>query len=394
MSSSDRFPLITLQPASDFNNAWVALLLEADAPLDGRVLARLLNDHALREVLDSIACVAAVDPLHIDAALAAGLPAHRLILRFPVALATDPAQHATLAALHQAGFGLMASGFPSAGAALCPEIVSLAVACRGHSAPAGFGDWLRKLPGPHLALGAGENACPGFCKFHWLAGHLAGHASLTPKGDPTARSLLLKLLALVTSDADSAEIEAVIKRDTNLSYHLLKLVNSVAFSPAHKIDNFGQAIALLGQRQLQRWLQLLLYARSPGSAAASPLLPRAALRASLMEELAKRLHLPRAVQDHAFMAGMFSWLDILFGQPLAELIAPLQLPDDVVRALTGGTADGRGQLGDLLAAVIASEDRPAATLADALMTAGVDRETWAAALIAAVRWAVQVSREM
>jgi EAL and modified HD-GYP domain-containing signal transduction protein len=276
---------------------------------------------------------------------------------------------------------------------LCAEITSLAVACPGHSMPAGFGDWLRKLPGPHLALGTTESVCPGFCKFHWLAGHLAGHVTLTPKGDPTTRTLLLKLLGLVTSDADSNEIEAVIKRDTNLSYHLLKLVNSVAFPHAHRIDNFTQAITLLGRRQLQRWLQLLLYSRSQGSGAASPLLPRAALRANLMEELARRLHCSRDMQDHAFIAGMFSLLDILFGLPLAELIEPLNLPEEIVVALTGAAADGRGQLGDLLAAVIASEGRPAATLADALAVAGIDREEWAAALTTAMRWAVQVSRE-
>lgn len=215
--------------------------------------------------------------------------------------------------------------------------------------------------------------------------------STTPKksGDPTARGILLKLLSLVTSDADSTEIEAVIKRDPNLSYHLLKLVNSVAFAPGKKITNFGQAIALLGRRQLQRWLQLLLYARPQGSATASPLLPRAALRASLMEALVKRQGLPHEAQDHAFMVGMFSLLEALFGMPLSEVITPLNLTEDVIQALT----TRNNPLGSLLAIVIASEAAPGDALTEALNAQGIANDTWAAALAEAVRWAVQVSRE-
>lgn len=392
MNSVNTVPLITLQPVADFKNAWVALLLEGNTAFDNATLARLLNEHGLAGMLESIVCVASVDPTKMDPAFADGLPrelAQRFVLRFPVSVGADPAQHAKLAALHDAGFPLMTTGYPEAGATLFSGIASLAVTCPGHAMPAGFGDWLRKLPGPHLALGTTENVCPGFCKFHWLAGHVAGNASLTPQGDPTTRGLLLKMLSLVTTDADSVEIEALIKRDTNLSYHLLKLVNSVAFSPSKKIDNFAQAIALLGRRQLQRWLQLLLYARPQGSDTASPLMPRAALRAGLMEGLARRLGLSREQQDRAFMTGMFSLLDILFGVPLAGIIAPLNLSADVIQALT----TGNGQLGNMLTAVTASEGPPSTVLADALAATGIAYAEWADTLAEAMRWAVQVSKE-
>ena len=204
-----------------------------------------------------------------------------------------------------------------------------------------------------------------------------------------SRNLLLKLLVLVTSDADSGAIGNLIKHDPNLAYHLLKLVNSPAFAPDRKITGFAQAIVLMGHRQLQRWVQLLLYARPPGSTVASPLLPRAALRASLMEALARRTGLSHEQQDLAFMTGMFSLLETLFGTPLAAIIAPLNLDEGVVQALTAGT----GRFGALLAAVVASEGPPSAPLAAALDTIGVTYEDWAAALAAAARWAVLVSQE-
>lgn len=381
--------MITLQPAVDFNNAWVALLLEGDRPLDNAALAHLLHGCQLADILDAVVLVARVDPAQIDPALAAGLPRDRVALRFPVATGADPACHAALAALRDAGFILMVDGFPEAGMPLFPGIASLAVACPGFGMPAGFGNWLRELPGPHLALGTTESVCPGFCKFHWLAGHYAGHVTPALKGDPTARSLLLRLLSLVAKDADTAEIEAVIKRDPNLSYQLLKLVNSVAFSPSKQINNFGQAIAMLGRRQLQRWLQLLLYARAQGCDTASPLLARAALRASLLEAMARRTGLAHEACDQAYMVGMFSLLEVLFGEPLAKIIAPLKLPADAERALAAGT----GPLGALLTIVIASEGSPTPALAGALAGVGIARGDWAVELAAAARWAVQISKE-
>jgi EAL and modified HD-GYP domain-containing signal transduction protein len=174
-----------------------------------------------------------------------------------------------------------------------------------------------------------------------------------------------------------------------LSYQLLKLVNSVAFSPTQKVTSFSQAIALLGRRQLQRWLQLLLYTRAQGSTVASPLLPRAALRASLMEGLAKRIGLSNAAQDEAFMVGMFSLLDVLFGMPLQDVVVPLNLPDEVVQALTAGS----GELGELKAIVLAAENAPSVQLATALGRFGIANAAWAAELVKAYGWAIQVGKE-
>lgn len=389
MPATEPFPLITIQPAVDFNNAWVALLLEGEQPLDGAALAHLLHECKLAEVLAALACVATVDPARIDPALAAGLPRDRMVLAIPAATGSDPACHPTLAALRAAGFALMAVGFPAADAPLFPGIASLAVTCPGFGMPPGFAEWLRRLPGPHLALGTTEHVCPGFCRFHWLAGHYAGHVSPAFKGDPTARSLLLRLLALVARDADTAEIEALIKRDPNLSYQLLKLVNSVAFSPARRIGSFGQAIAMLGRRQLQRWLQLLLYTRAQGADAATPLLPRAALRAGLMEALARRTGMAHEACEQAYLVGMFSLLDALFGEPLAKIIPPLRLPDEVADALIVGA----GTLGGWLTLVGASEGPPTPALAGALAAAGITRSAWAEDLAGAARWAVLISRE-
>ncbi|MFN3400005.1 MAG: EAL and HDOD domain-containing protein [Ferrovibrio sp.] len=331
-----------------------------------------------------------VEPLSLDPALAAGLPRDRLILFFPWEVGAEAANRATLQALHKAGFGLMAAGLPAEGAELAPEITALAIACPGSAAPEHLVKLLLERPGPHLALGTTEKMCPGFCRFHWLTGHHAGKTSPAVQGDPSARSRLLRLLALVTADAELAELETVFKQDANLSYKLLKLVNSVSFMPGRRIENFSQALILLGRRQLQRWVTLLLFAHPDGSDVANPLLPRAALRGQLLDALARHRGISRDRSDLAFMTGMFSLLDQLFGQPLAEILAPLNLPEEVGQALLGR----HGEFGAFLKTVEMAERDISTELDTALAQLGIDHEAWAAMLIDAAYWAVQVDKEV
>lgn len=334
MNAEPRFPLIALRPVYNTAGAWAALLLETDCTLDSPLLERVLFDAGLAGLLAETPCVVTAVSLRIDPVLAADLPRERLILRVVPAPGADVAGRAALLALSEAGFGLTSEGLP-------PE---------------------------------------------WRATPTA----IPVRGDPTARGLLLKLLSLVTRDAELAEIEALVRRDANLAYQLLKLVNSVAFMPGRHIENFTQALVLLGRRQLQRWLMLLLFARPSGSEAASPLLPQAALRASLLEDIARRKGATRDQGDQAFMTGMFSLLEPLFGMPLAEVIAPLKLADDVTQALL----EGHGPFGPLLKAAQANEAGDMATLAAILSGIGLTYADWGVALVAAARWAVMVGKEV
>lgn len=208
-----------------------------------------------------------------------------------------------------------------------------------------------------------------------------------PCKGPT-QTLLLKILAQITRDAETRDIEATLKHDPQLSVQLLRLVNSVAFAPNTRINSFAHAITLLGRRQLQRWLQLLLYASQATGAQGNPLLASAALRATLMEGLCKAAGSDRATQDEAFMVGMFSQLEALFAQPLATIIGPLKLSEEISAALL----QHGGKLGELLALVEAAEQGLEA-VGPALTRTGIGHEVWCKTQIEALRWTLQVSRE-
>jgi EAL and modified HD-GYP domain-containing signal transduction protein len=212
-------------------------------------------------------------------------------------------------------------------------------------------------------------------------------APASPPSGPT-QTLLLKLLGQITHDAETRDIEATLKHDPQLSVQLLRLVNSVAFAPATRINSFAHAITLLGRRQLQRWLQLLLYASQASGGQGNPLLASAALRATLMEGLCKATGSDRGTQDEAFMVGMFSHLEVLFSQPLAAIIGPLHLAEEVSAALL----QRKGALGELLTLVEAAEQGPD-IVAPALRQTGISNEIWCKTQIESLRWTIQVSRE-
>ena len=167
---------------------------------------------------------------------------------------------------------------------------------------------------------------------------LDGRWYLAPPARPTgaqsaSRTLALKLVQLVIADAETREIEEVLRQDPTLSYHLLRLVNSLGMGASRRITSFSQAIMMLGRLQLRRWLNLMLFAARNDDHRAPMLLARVAVRSRTMELLARQRGLDRADQELAFMTGMFSMLGILFGMALPEVLKPLQVSEAMVDAL-------------------------------------------------------------
>lgn len=192
---------------------------------------------------------------------------------------------------------------------------------------------------------------------------------------------LMQLLGMVFSDADVSEIENVIKHEPGLMVNFLRLVNSVAANPGRPITSLSAGLMYLGRRQLQRWLQLLMFA-DPSSNAKFPtaLMQLAATRGKLLEMLCAG---EGEREDHAFIVGIMSLMEALLGVPIAEIIKPLPLPAEVVAALT--TRNGR--FGQLLALAEALEkgdtERVAAYRAS---MPGLSVEQLNAAQAQALRW--------
>ncbi len=157
---------------------------------------------------------------------------------------------------------------------------------------------------------------------------------------------VMQLLTLLVTDAETSEIEKVIKQDASLGLTLLKLVNTPAFGAAKRIDSLHQALMMLGRLQLQYWLQILLYAEpNKGMNFVSPLLVLATTRGKLMELIAARLRPGNAgLANIAFTVGIMSLMDTLFGQPMDKILERFAVGEEVSEALLYH----RGFYGDLL----------------------------------------------
>jgi c-di-GMP-related signal transduction protein len=205
------------------------------------------------------------------------------------------------------------------------------------------------------------------------------------RADPS-KLALLKLLGLLLSDADNHDIEQAFKQNPKLTYNLLRLVNSVASGVARKISSLSQAIVVLGRRQLQRWLQLLLYSMEQGSGAGypGPLMQLAATRSRMMEILAREMRpSDRAFQDKAFMTGIMSLLDALLDISVQDIVAELNLEEDVKSALMAR----QGNLGLLLRLAEAIEQSDYAKAINTLAECpGLTLEDLTTAQVEAMGW--------
>jgi EAL and modified HD-GYP domain-containing signal transduction protein len=148
---------------------------------------------------------------------------------------------------------------------------------------------------------------------------------------------VLALMNLVTSDVDNVDIERAIKRDVTVALNLLRLVNTPAVGAGQRIDSVSQALLVLGRRQLQRWLQIMLYAE-PATRGhnQTPLLMLATTRGRLLELLAMRLRPgQRYLGDIAFTVGIMSLMDVLFGIPMTDIVEQIPVSDEIREALIG-----------------------------------------------------------
>ena len=167
---------------------------------------------------------------------------------------------------------------------------------------------------------------------------------------------LIKLLNMVMREADSTEIEELLKHEPTLAYKLLRHINSVGFGSNIEITSFRHAVLTVGLKKLFRWTALLITNTPPGSVAPAAG-TRAIIRGRLMELLALETMAP-ADADLAFVTGMFSMLDTLLGMPLEDALALVNLP----KAITDAILSGDGPFAQYLAIAKACEHTDAALL--------------------------------
>jgi len=154
------------------------------------------------------------------------------------------------------------------------------------------------------------------------------------KAVPANSAMYLRLLqATHQPDTDLAEIAELMKQETSLSYRLLRYLNSPAFPLVADIHSIPQAVALLGERLLKKWIALVCVA-GIGEGKPPELVKIPLLRARFCELLGEKAGMAREAND-LFLLGLLSMMDALLEKPMTEILEDLPVNREIKEALNG-----------------------------------------------------------
>lgn len=141
------------------------------------------------------------------------------------------------------------------------------------------------------------------------------------------------LQAIHQPELDFKQIEQIIKQDLSLSYKLLRYINSASMGRSNTISSIKQALSLLGEREIKRWVSLIALA-GMGADKPEELVTQAIVRAKFCELLAPIFNLTARAED-LFLMGMFSLVDAILDRELSEILLEMPIHDDIKAALMG-----------------------------------------------------------
>jgi EAL and modified HD-GYP domain-containing signal transduction protein len=149
---------------------------------------------------------------------------------------------------------------------------------------------------------------------------------------PTNRANYLRMLAAVSKDEmDLRELEQIIKVEAAVLYRLLRYLNSPLFGMRNEIHSIRHALALLGEREIRRWIRLVTLV-SAGLHKTSDLVLSALVRARFCELVSMRI--PRGQSD-LFLVGMVSMMDAILEISMDEILQKIALDKETKAVLSG-----------------------------------------------------------
>jgi c-di-GMP-related signal transduction protein len=156
------------------------------------------------------------------------------------------------------------------------------------------------------------------------------------KDTTTPKMSLLQIMAEANKeDVEISKLGAAITRDVAISYKLLRYVNSAFFRRLQDITSIGQAIFMLGENQIRRFISLIAMA-SLGADKPGELIRASATRAKFCE-LAGGLDGFKGMSAELFTLGLFSLIDAILDDSMENLMARLPLSDPIKKALVSGS---------------------------------------------------------
>jgi c-di-GMP-related signal transduction protein len=204
---------------------------------------------------------------------------------------------------------------------------------------------------------------------------------------PAQMTLAELLYETSKAEMDLAKITTIFERDVNLSYKLLRYSNSAVFKRRSEIETIKQALVVLGQLELKKFLSVLFTAQVSSEKPAE-LMRLAMTRAKFAEGVAT-MHRKTDIAK-AFLTGMMSLMDAILDEPMTSVMSKLPLSKDIKDALV----ENEGILAEYLGLVKCYEQAMWQAANVAIEKLGLDAKLLPDAYHEAVQWANEQMRAL
>jgi EAL and modified HD-GYP domain-containing signal transduction protein len=166
----------------------------------------------------------------------------------------------------------------------------------------------------------------------------------------TAKRAYLEMLQAINLPGFTyRRMEETIKSNATFSKQLLKYVNSTAFDFRTPIDSVRHALILLGKKEVEKWLSILILWEI-SRPISEEILILAIARARFGEILAPKMGL-RSLSSEIFFMGLFSLIECMVNLPLDNFVANLPVSSEGKSVVLGKDTN----LGAILYLVISYE---------------------------------------
>jgi c-di-GMP-related signal transduction protein len=169
--------------------------------------------------------------------------------------------------------------------------------------------------------------------FVYFQGYFLRRPEMMTTHDVPANAInyMRMLQAVSVADLDVPLLEKLIKTETSICYRLLRYMNSAKFGFGSEIHSVRHALAILGDREVRRWVRLIATIGA-GQDKTSDLVLCALVRARFGELLAPLT--PHGESD-LFLLGLLSMLDVMLETPMSEILEKIPLDSETKAVLRG-----------------------------------------------------------